>query len=246
MNRHTMGLMYWQLNDIWQAATWSSLEYDVTWKMSHYYAQQMYTPVYIVIKLTPYLASIDDQNAQLSIYLISDLTENRQSQINCSVHSFDTFDSRSSFSYDVPTNSSTVINLQTWSYKSFMQQVQCLNNKECLFRCSLIRNNQQTNDLQTLFFVRPKDISLFNPNLRIVSVQQRSSTELELTINADKPALFVWVEIPEGVSGYFNRNGFHMFESQVTITLTSWTSLTNRTHKSSDFTIISLDDVTQS
>lgn len=30
---HTMGALYWQLNDIWQAPSWASLEYGGKWKM---------------------------------------------------------------------------------------------------------------------------------------------------------------------------------------------------------------------
>ncbi|XP_074621741.1 beta-mannosidase-like [Acropora palmata] len=29
----TMGTIYWQLNSIWQAPTWSSLEYGGRWKV---------------------------------------------------------------------------------------------------------------------------------------------------------------------------------------------------------------------
>ena len=43
----TMGALYWQLNDIWQGASWSSLEYGGQWKLSHYFAQSFFRPVII-------------------------------------------------------------------------------------------------------------------------------------------------------------------------------------------------------
>ncbi|KAH0500793.1 Beta-mannosidase [Microtus ochrogaster] len=42
---HTMGALYWQLNDIWQAPSWASLEYGGKWKMLHYFAQRFFAPL---------------------------------------------------------------------------------------------------------------------------------------------------------------------------------------------------------
>jgi beta-mannosidase len=235
-----MGIMYWQLNDIWQGPTWSSIEYGLKWKMAHYYVRHMYSPIYIFMRLTPYLPSVFNETAQISLYFVNDLVNTTYNQINCSIQSFDTFESRLSLKYDVVANSTGVKLIANQSYKLLMEESRCLNSSECLMLCSLDSNGQQINEIQTLFFSRPKDIQLYKPNLRITSIQQRSSTEIDLTINADKPALFVWVDVPNGISGYFSTNGFHIFQEQVTITFTSWTSLTNF-----HFRITSLYDVTQ-
>ncbi len=103
-------------------------------------------------------------------------------------------------------------------------------------RCSLNSDSQLSNEIQILFFARPKDIQLSNPNLRIVSIQQKSSMEIVFTIHADKPALFVWIDIP---------NGFHMFEQEITVTFTSQTFLSNFHSYYVDLRLTSLYDVTQ-
>jgi hypothetical protein len=95
------------------------------------------------------------------------------------------------------------------------------------------------------FFARPKELKLSNPNLQIISIQQKSSNEIDVTIVADNPALFVWLEIPRGISGYFSRNGFHTFDREILVTFTLWTSLIDFDSVNIDFRITSLYNVTQ-
>ncbi|MGR4863313.1 beta-mannosidase [Caulobacter sp. LARHSG274] len=61
----TMGSMYWQLNDVWPGASWSSLDYYNRWKALHYHARRFYAPVAV--------AAVHDQGAT-TITLLSDRT----------------------------------------------------------------------------------------------------------------------------------------------------------------------------
>ena len=40
-----MGTIYWQLNDNWPVCSWSSMEYDGSWKLLHYAARRFFEPV---------------------------------------------------------------------------------------------------------------------------------------------------------------------------------------------------------
>ncbi len=42
-----MGAVYWQLNDCWPVASWSSIDYYGRWKALHYYARRFFAPVMI-------------------------------------------------------------------------------------------------------------------------------------------------------------------------------------------------------
>ncbi|RCS22254.1 glycoside hydrolase family 2 protein [Phyllobacterium salinisoli] len=44
---HCMGALYWQLNDTWPVASWSSLDYGGGWKALHYMARRFFAPVYV-------------------------------------------------------------------------------------------------------------------------------------------------------------------------------------------------------
>jgi beta-mannosidase len=61
----TMGSIYWQLNDCWPVASWSSLDYYGRWKALHYYARRFYAPV---------LVSPHQEQGNLAVYVVSDKT----------------------------------------------------------------------------------------------------------------------------------------------------------------------------
>jgi beta-mannosidase len=44
---YTRGTLYWQLNDIWQAQTWASIEYSGRWKLLHYAMKKVYAEVHV-------------------------------------------------------------------------------------------------------------------------------------------------------------------------------------------------------
>jgi beta-mannosidase len=235
--------MYWQLNDIWQAPTYATIDYGLKWKMGHYYVQHMYEPIYPLAILKPYLADVMDENARISIYVINELFNGASGHLICSFLSLDTFSVKSSVAFDVSFNAPGVKNIIDLPYSTVMRSAGCSNGSQCLFHCSF--NSTQEDIVQTLFLTQPKNYQLYQPNLHIQSIQTVSPTEVSITITATRPALFVWLDVPADVSGYFSRNGFHMFEPTRTVSFYSWSPMTDFQKANLNVQINSLFDVTQ-
>ncbi|WP_440767029.1 beta-mannosidase [Natronorubrum sp. DTA7] len=65
---HCMGTLYWQLNDLWPCASWSSIEYGNRWKALHYVARRLYAPVLVS-------TVVDEESDELTVWLTSDRPE---------------------------------------------------------------------------------------------------------------------------------------------------------------------------
>jgi beta-mannosidase len=61
----TMGSIFWQLNDCWPVASWSSIDYYGRWKALQYYARRFYAPI---------LVSPHVEDGSLKVYIVSDKT----------------------------------------------------------------------------------------------------------------------------------------------------------------------------
>ena len=59
-----MGAIYWQLNDIWPGASWSSIDYHGRWKALHYYARRFFQPLMISCCEEGLLTQNPNANAQ--------------------------------------------------------------------------------------------------------------------------------------------------------------------------------------
>ncbi|MDC0204316.1 hypothetical protein OAJ65_00810 [Flavobacteriales bacterium] len=65
-NPYCMGTLYWQLNDCWPVASWSSRDYFGNWKALHYAAQDAFAPISLSLEKT--------ENNSFNIWVISDTT----------------------------------------------------------------------------------------------------------------------------------------------------------------------------
>jgi beta-mannosidase len=76
----TMGSIFWQLNDCWPVASWSSIDYYGRWKALQYYARRFYAPI---------LVSPHVENGAVKVYIVSDKTEAKPATLRVRLMNFD-------------------------------------------------------------------------------------------------------------------------------------------------------------
>ncbi len=75
-----MGSLYWQIDDCWPVASWSSIDYTGRWKALHYYARRFYAPL---------LVSPHRENGEIAIYGVVDGRSGFRGELTCRLLSFD-------------------------------------------------------------------------------------------------------------------------------------------------------------
>jgi beta-mannosidase len=76
----TMGSIFWQLNDCWPVASWSSIDYYGRWKALQYYARRFYAPILV----SPHI-----EDGALKVYIVSDKVKAEPATLRVRLMNFD-------------------------------------------------------------------------------------------------------------------------------------------------------------
>ena len=152
--RHTQrvsGTLYWQLNDCWPVASWSSLDYFGRWKALHYAARRFYAPV---------LLSIEDAPPCQSVFLSSDLLEAWQGAVRWALTTLDG-EILTSGEKAARVEPLGVTAVETLDFAEFLDED---TRRELVFVAELWQGDRRLAG-QTAFFAPTKHLSLVDPQI---------------------------------------------------------------------------------
>ena len=189
-----MGTIYWQLNDNWPVASWSSLDYFGCWKQLHYHARRFYAPVIAAaIRKTP---------ETVEIRMSSDLEKNVRGEISLSVFGINGgIKSQRKIGVDLAPYSAAVLQsiplaelspvpAEDFLYLEFQGE-----SEVTPIRC--------TNEC---FLAKYKEYQLPQPLIR-TQISPDEKGLMHLKLSTDKPAFYVFAEF-EGIPAVFSDNSF--------------------------------------
>ncbi|MEW6194072.1 MAG: glycoside hydrolase family 2 protein [Bacteroidota bacterium] len=199
-----MGSMYWQIDDCWPVASWSSIDYYGKWKALHYYARNSYSQ----ILAAPYF-----NNGQIDFYVVSDKLEDTEATLE--IRTLD-FSGTSLFSRIIPI---TVKANSSHSYLQLTKNELIGNSDETkVFVNVKVTANGAILSENNLFFRNQKELALEKPQIHLNVSKIGTSYHYELT--TDKLAKNVYLSFDEA-GGFFSDNYFDLIPGtakQVTFT----------------------------
>ncbi|HWF87686.1 MAG TPA: glycoside hydrolase family 2 protein [Pyrinomonadaceae bacterium] len=190
---HNMGSLYWQIDDCWPVASWSSIDYAGRWKALQYYARRFYNDL---------LISPTAQNGYLKMFVVSDRPKAVPAKIRVTLMNFEGAPLKS-FVRDVniePLNSRSYFDVRVEELLGGNDE------KRVLVYCELLVNDKAVSD-HDYFFAPFKELTLSKPDITSEVVRTRDGFSVKL--GSDKFAKAVYLAVPEH-DGFFSDNYFNL------------------------------------
>lgn len=189
-----MGTLFWQIDDCWPVASWSSIDYYGRWKAQQYMVKKAFEPVIV----SPFR-----EGDAIKIYAVSDLYENSPVLLQISLMDFDgKVLKKVEQTVVVPPNTSTVVyslSEQEWT--------KALDKTKTFISIKLLQNNKEISR-NSFFFEKPKNIVLPKANIQLTKVD-----DSHIALSSDKLARFVWLDIPNSINA-FSDNYFDLLPGE--------------------------------
>ena len=186
-----MGSLYWQINDCWPVASWSSTDYYQNWKALQYYVKKGFEPVLI----SPYVDDI-----KFKIGIVNDKLEKINAEMKLKLKNFDgkvIWENASLV--EIPANSSNDyfdVNIYEFEFTYRKQLDQMVLVAELVNAGNILSKN-------TYYFKPFKELKIEKPTIEYTATKTDSGFDIEL--KTDKLAKSVYLQIADE-QGFFSDN----------------------------------------
>jgi beta-mannosidase len=166
---YCMGTLYWQLNDCWPVASWSSIDYYGRWKATQYFAKKAFKK---------YLVSTRVVDDHVNIYVSSDAQNIVDTKVKYTVLDFSGNEiySKSSMQQIAPTTSKLVKSVSTSKFPMFDESKYLL--KSELF----VAGKKVSEDIR--YFTEVKELDLLKPKIEF-KLKKKGKYTL-ISVSSDK------------------------------------------------------------
>ncbi|WP_239614765.1 beta-mannosidase [Cohnella mopanensis] len=190
---YCMGTLYWQMNDCWPVASWSSMDYLGRWKAVQYYARRSFRDV---------LLSIDQNDDRLEFHVVSDILEPISGTLEWRLHDFQgQVLEQALYPIQVPAN--TAVQLLDLSIGDLLDKYD--SNRTVLV--ARLLHEGEVLDSKEHYFCYSKDLQLvWEPEIEATEVEGSSGSTFVLTSRS--LAKQVWLQSEE--EGVFSDNFFDL------------------------------------
>ncbi|KAL4003101.1 hypothetical protein ACH3XW_6225 [Acanthocheilonema viteae] len=208
---NTMCALYWQLNDLWVAPTWSTIDYELSWKPAHYFARRFFAPVIFSLE-------VDDD---VHLFIVSDLLKPIFNvRVVLEIFWFDRLFPVDVFEQEI-SSIYPLSSVEIPINETISNRIRERGKDRSILRGRILSNNGTQIGYDTVH-LPDKLFKIDEVNFGkawIRELHRRNDLLYELKLKANKLAPFVYMELAPGLIGWFSDNAFTMTEPRKTVVL---------------------------
>lgn len=194
---YCMGSLYWQIDDTWPVASWSSIDYYGNWKALHYATRKAFKDVLI----SPVV-----EEEEMRIYIVSDRMEATDGELVLRLMDFDgniLWEQIDELTIS-PNESKIYFNLP-------VKELVGSYAPEQIFLHALVNAKDERLSDNILYFVSPKELQLPVPDIQVAVT--KAGDRYLVRLNTNKLAKNVYLQLTEG-DGFFSDNYFDLLPGE--------------------------------
>jgi beta-mannosidase len=200
-----MGVIVWQLNDIWPVASWASLDSTGRWKLLQYLEKRAFAPL---------MVSAGFKEGKASVWGVSDINSPVSGTLTIRLRSVSTGKTLKTLTRKVALKPLESRKIYSFEPGTLLKSVPEWTGEVCA-ELSLVCGKSISRNV--LFFDEYKRLNLQDPGLKW-SLDKKGC----LTVSCRRPALFVTANTG-AANGSWEDNGVHLFPGQsLKVRFRSW------------------------
>ncbi|WP_130858714.1 beta-mannosidase [Gracilibacillus phocaeensis] len=184
---YCMGTLYWQMNDCWPVASWSSMDYYGRWKALQFTMKDRFKPTVIIA---------DQKEEQFTIYAVSDVIKQQEATLIYSLYDFNgSLLDQQHQQVTIEANTSSKL------IEEDVANIASGDRSQTLLRCELLIGDTVVDSIDHLF-EKTKHLNLQNPHIKWELADDG------VVLTATSYATNVWLQVEE--TGFFEDNNFNL------------------------------------
>ncbi|TXE15058.1 glycoside hydrolase family 2 protein [Seonamhaeicola algicola] len=195
---YCMGSLYWQINDCWPVASWSTIDYYGNWKAAHYKVKDLYKPIKVMFY---------ENEKKLEVHIVSDKLKDEKAHLKLSILDFE--------GKVIKTFTEAITIKANTSAIYFSKNISALISEEeknkTVVVAELIGSYNKAFDESIHYFTTPKDLELAKAKIDFTILKVENNN---ITIEVKTNTLAKSVRLTTDVSGRFSNNYFDIIPNK--------------------------------
>jgi len=194
---YCMGSLYWQINDCWPVASWSSTDYYQNWKALQYYVKKGFEQV---------LVSPFEEGVKFRVAIVNDRLETVNAELKLKLMDFDG---------QVIWEEASLVEIPANSSKNYFdvnksEYLRRKDSRKLVFTCELIEGGKILSK-NTYYFNPFKELRLSSPIVE--HLIEKTETGFDIELKTNKLAKNLYLQIGDE-KGFFSDNYFDLLPNE--------------------------------